>query len=148
MMDTRYDSKGDPKLSPAGNAKAYLDRFQRDDTMYIRDHDGDYLKMQPLAREAFMGPDGRLDAKKIYREGIAVGKKMENGEDKTIPSEFRELLRYVLLLDPTKEETHDMAVEFLGRHVPESTPISRKRSQNGQQWYRQLNDIFMFGSDG
>ncbi|MBN1896438.1 MAG: hypothetical protein JW789_01790 [Candidatus Aenigmarchaeota archaeon] len=133
-----HDFRGDYSSTPAENARSFLDSVPLASDIF-RDHDGNYLKTQPLAREAFRGPDGKLDAEKVYREGIASGKDAKY--------EFAEMVRYVLLLNPTKEETCEILDVFMKKHVPKSSSNPKARSRNSQQWYRQACGTFGLISD-
>ncbi|MFH0956644.1 MAG: hypothetical protein V1813_02155 [Candidatus Aenigmatarchaeota archaeon] len=93
----------DHKLSPADNARHYIAGF----TMTPMPEIFKGLELQHAARSAFLN-GGKLDTGKIYREVIT-------GKD--IDYEHDELIRFAVILEPSKEEMAELIADTMdGKH--------------------------------
>jgi hypothetical protein len=120
--------KGDYKLSPAENARRYIDGLPGGA------HESfDGISFDEAARGAFLDGNGNLDVKRVYREVI---------KGKDVFCEQRELMRYAIILDATKEEMGDLIFMMIGRYGPKSSRHPIARSRNTLQWKRQAEETF------
>ena len=130
MILSTYSAQFRPDYgaSPADNVRRYIDGLPGG---IPEPFEG--LRFQKSVRDSFMGDNGKLDTEKVYREAIA-GEKIEH--------EMSELMRYAIILKPTKRQWDGMIDRMLGSHVTGSCSHPIARSRNEQQWRKQARDTF------